>query len=136
MVERTFAEHRLAVLTSWGFFGAFAFCFVMSGFSGGDLTFGLLGFALFIVAFVAHVIINWIYETDFSAGEAALGFVVFVVAALSFIGSWMFDSNFGTTNLVIGLAGFAAIIACFMFYMLARFGMRGSFALFDRIRDL
>lgn len=136
MDERVFAEHRLAIITSWGFFGAFAFCFVVSGFSGGNLAAGLLGFALFIVGFAAHVILNWIFKTDFTAAQAALGFLVFIVAALSFIGSWLFDPNFGATNLAIGLGGFSAIIGSFMFYMFARFGMRGSFTLFDRIRDL
>lgn len=136
MLERKDSEHRLAVITSWGFFGSFAFCFVVSGFSGGNLAAGLGGFALFIVGFVAHVIINGIFETDFSAGEAALGFVVFVVGALSFIGSWLFDPKFDAVNLVIGLAGFSAIFASFIFYMFAKYGMRGSFTLFDRIRDL
>ena len=136
MVERTDSEHRLAVITSWGFFGSFAFCFVVDGFSNGNLLPGLFGFALFIAGFAAHVIINWIFKTDFTAGEAALGFVVFVVAALSFIGSWLFDPKFAATNLAIGLAGFGAIVACVIFYLFARYGMRGSFTLFDRIRDL
>ena len=136
MAERTDLEHRLAVTTSWAFFGAFAFCFIVDGFSAGLLAPGLLGFFLVIVAFVAHVIINWIFHTDFTAGEAALGLVVFVVAALSFIGSWIFDPKFGATNLMLGLAGFSAIVASFLFYMFARYGMSGSFTLFDRIRDL
>ena len=135
-VEHTNVEHRLLVITSWGFFGAFAFCFVVDGFHNGHLLAGLFGFALFIVAFVAHVIINGIFRTDFSAAEAALGFVVFVVATLSFIGSWLLDPNFGATNLVLGLVGFGTIFAAFLFYMFARFGMRGSFTLFDRLRDL
>lgn len=129
-------EHRLAVITSWAFFGAFAFCFVVDGFSYGNLAPGLFGFFLFIVAFVAHVIINWVYRKDFTAGQAALGFVVFVVAALSFVGSLIFDPHFGSVNLTLGLAGFGAIFVSFIFYMFARFGMRGSFTLFDRIRDL
>ena len=102
-------EHRLAVTTSWAFFGAFAFCFVVDGFAYGNLAPGLFGFFLFIVAFVTHVIINWVYRKDFTAGQAALGFIVFVVAALSFIGSWMFDTHFGSVNLTLGLAGFGAL---------------------------
>lgn len=136
MVELAHGEHRLAVTTSWGFFGGFAFCFVVSGFSGGNLAAGLIGFALFIAGFAAHVIINWIYQTDFTAGESALGFVVFVVAAVSFIGSWIFDPNFGAINRAIGLAGFGSTFGCFMFYMFVKYGVRGSFTKFDRIRDL
>jgi hypothetical protein len=136
MAERIDSEHRLAVITDWGFFGAFAFCFVLSGFTRADLAAGLLGFALFIVAFIGHVILNWIFRTDFTAGEAALGFVVFVVAALSFIGSWLFDPKFGAINLAIGLVGFGAIVASVLFYLFTKYGMRGSFTLFDRIRDL
>ncbi len=136
MVENTHSERRLAVITSWGFFGGFAFCFVMSGFSGGHLAAGLIGFSLFIAGFTAHVIINGIFRTDFTAGESVLGFVVFAVAAASFIGSWMFDPNFAAINLAIGLAGFGAIFACFLFYMFAKYGVRGTFTKFDRIRDL
>lgn len=135
-IEPANLEHRLLVITSWGFFGAFAFCFVVDGFQNGHLLAGLFGFALFVVAFTSHVIINWIFRADFSAAEAALGLVVFVVATLSFIGSWLFDPNFGTMNLILGLAGFGTIFAAFLFYMFARFGMRGSFTLFDRLRDL
>jgi hypothetical protein len=135
-IEPADLEHRLLVITSWGFFGAFAFCFVVDGFHNAHLLAGLFGFALFIVAFAAHIIINGIFRTDFSTAEAALGLVVFVVAALSFIVSWLFDRSFGTTNLILGLLGFGAIFAAFLFYMFARFGMRGSFTLFDRLRDL
>jgi hypothetical protein len=129
-------EHRLAVSTSWGFLGGFAFAFVVDGFSHADLSTGLLGYALFLLAFASHVIINRIYRTDFSAGEAALGLIVFVIAALSFVASWAFSPAFSGINLLLGLAGFGAIVAAFLFYMFSRYGMRGSFTLFDRIRDL
>jgi hypothetical protein len=136
MAERQANEHRLAVITGWALFGGFAFCCVVSGFAGGSLLAGLGGFALFIVGFVAHVILNGIYQKDFSAGEAALGFVVFVVGALGFIGSLLFDPSFDGVDLAIGLAGFAAIFVSVMFYMFAKYGTRGTFTLFDRIRDL
>ena len=129
-------EHRLAVSTSWAFLGAFAFAFVVHGFTHAQLSTGLLGFALFILAFVSHVIIKRIFRTDFSAGEAALGLIVFVIAALSFVASWAFSPAFSATNLILGLAGFGGIVAAFLFYMFTRYGMRGSFILFDRIRDL
>ena len=134
MAERS--ERQLAVITSWGLFGSFAFCFVLSGFARADMLLGLAGFALFVAAFVTHVIVNWIFATDFSSGEAALGFVVFVIAALGFIASWLFDPHFTPVNLATGLIGFGALVASVVFYLFTKYGMRGSFTLFDHIRDL
>jgi len=130
------SERRLAVMTNWGFFGSFALAFVISGFSGGDLVSGLLGFILLAVAFGAHVIINHLFGTRFSKGEAALGFIAFIVSIVSFVFSWLALPNFGIVNIAIGLSGFCLLFLCFLFYMVANHGVRGSFEMFDEIRKL
>lgn len=129
-------EHHLAVMTSWGLFGTFGPAFIASGFSHASMVSGLLGFAILVAGFVAHVVINAIYRTDFSRGEAALAFVLFAVSALAFVIAWIAVPDFGTARAVTGLGGFAAIFATFVFYMVTRFGMRGSFEMFDEIRRL
>ncbi|MBV8793526.1 MAG: hypothetical protein JO136_01190, partial [Hyphomicrobiales bacterium] len=45
-------ESRIAVLTNWGFLGAFGVGFVLSGFRSDSYLLGLLGFALLAAAFV------------------------------------------------------------------------------------
>jgi hypothetical protein len=127
-------ERRLAVTTVWGLFGSFALCSVLSGFSEGNLVWGLVGFAVLVAGLVAHVIINWRYRTGFSSGETVLGFLVFGIALLVFLWTWIFDRNFGETNGLIGLAGFGAIIACFVAYVVIKFGLRGAFSMFHQLR--
>lgn len=73
-------ESRIAVLTNWGFLGAFGVGFVLSGFRSDSYLLGLLGFALLAAAFVAHLIINRIYAIEFAEGEIAAAFAIFGLA--------------------------------------------------------
>ena len=127
-------ERRLAVMTNWAFFGSFGLCFTLSGFSAADLLAGLFGFALLAAAFGAHVIINHLFRTRFSKGEVALGFIAFVVSVLGFVLSWLVLPHFDTANIAIGLAGFSLLFACFLFYLVAHHGVRGSIDMLDRVR--
>ena len=89
-----------------------------------------------IIGFVSHVIINHIFHTGFSEGEVALGFIVYAVSLLIFVVSWIAVPDFGSINIVIGMSGFAALAACFIFYMVVTHGVRGSITLLDVIRKL
>jgi len=126
-------ERRLATTTLWGLFGSFALSFILTGFGNGSPVWGLAGFALLVAGLVAHVIINQFYRTSFSSGETVLGFLVFGVALLIFLSAWIFDRSFGETNGLIGLAGFAAIIAFFVAYLVIKFGLRGAFSMFHQL---
>jgi hypothetical protein len=132
-IEQT--EKRLAVVTNWALFGSFGTGFVLSGFGDGDLAAGLIGFALLVLGFIAHVIINRVFDAGFSRGEVALGLIVFGISVLSFIGSWIFDPEFDGVNIIIGLAGFSAMVACLVVYIVTKFGLRGSFAMIHRLRN-
>ena len=128
------SERWLAVMTNWAFFGSFGLCFAISGFSQADLFFGLVGFSLLATAFGAHVIINHLFRTGFSKGEIASGFVVYVVSVVSFVVSWLALPRFDTANIAIGLSGFSLLLACFIFYLVANHGVRGSIDMFDQAR--
>lgn len=127
-------EKRLAVVTNWGFFAPFGMGFVLSGFSDAQWLTGLLGYALLVAGFIGHLIINRVFHTGFSGGEVALGLVLFGISALSFIGTWVFDPSFGSVNLGIGLAGFAAMTACLLGYLVVNYGLRGSYQLIHSLR--
>ena len=127
-------EHRLAVMTNWAFVGSFGLCFTLTGFSAADLLAGLFGFALLAAAFGAHIVINHRFRTRFSKGEVALGFIAFIVSVLGFVFSWLVLPRFDTVNIAIGLAGFSLLFACFLFYLVAQHGVRGSIDLLDRVR--
>lgn len=127
-------QRHLLVTTGWAAFGSFGLAFAVAGFANADLGSGLLGFALIVAAYVAHIIVNHVFGASFSAGEVALGFVAFVVSASSFALSWVLTPGFAPANVAIGLAGFAALLAVFVFYMVAVHGVRGSIALIDAAR--
>ncbi|MET1027668.1 MAG: hypothetical protein ABWY00_10905 [Dongiaceae bacterium] len=126
-------ERRLAVVTNWGVFGAFGLGLIQSGLGSGRILLGLLGFALLVVGFIAQVIINRLYGGGFTRGEVAFGFTVFGIAVLGFIGDWLFDSTFTAADIVIGMSGFAALIACFAIYLTARYGLKSAFSMFHHM---
>jgi hypothetical protein len=127
-------EKRLAVVTNWSLFASFGMCFILSGFNGPSWGMGLLGYALLVLGFVGHLIINHVFETGFSAGEVALGLVLFGISALSFIASALFSARFGPENLGLGLAGLGALASCLVFYLVIRYGMRGTWVLIHTLR--
>lgn len=129
-------ERGLLVMTIWASFGSFGLAFILSGFSQADLLPGLLGFALILGGYVSHIIINHIFRSRFTPGEVALGFVAFIVSATGFVLSWMLLPAFPATSKAIGLIGFAALVAAFLFYMVAAHGVRGSIAMIDAARGV
>jgi hypothetical protein len=128
-------ERRLAIITNWGFVGSFGLCFIMSGFNDSQLALGLVGFAVLIGGFVSHLIIGNLFGTIFDSGEAIVGFILFGIGLIAFMASWIFDPRFDSTDVTMGLAGFAAIIACFIAYVVTRFGLKGSFSMFHQLRN-
>lgn len=126
-------ERRLAVVANWALFGAFGLGLIQSGVESGAIVVGLTGFALILLGFIAQVIINRLYGGGFTTGEVALGISTFGIAVLGFIAACIFDPQFGTADMVIGLAGFGGIIAAFIVYLVTRYGLKGSFSMFHEM---
>jgi hypothetical protein len=123
-------ERRLAVITNWAMFGSFGLGLIQSGLGSDRIQLGLSGFALLVIGFIAQVIINRLYGGGFTKGEVAFGFTAFGVAVLGFILAWIFDRTFDTADLVIGLSGFTALIACFGVYLVTKYGLKSAFSMF------
>jgi hypothetical protein len=128
-------EQRVAAYTNWAFFGSFGFCLALSGFAGSDLLAGLAGFAIVLLGFAVHLIINQIFGTRFTSGEIALGLILFGLSMIGFIGSWLFDPNFTDVNMVIGLVGFGSIVVSFIATIFIKFGIRESYLMIHRVRE-
>jgi drug/metabolite transporter (DMT)-like permease len=122
----------LAVMTDWGLLGGFGVCLILSGFAEDSLVAGLAGFALLIAAFVAHVVINRIFQAGFSQPQIALGLTSFTVGVLCFIVSVLFNTNFVEADVEIGLLGFTALAASFIVYVIINYGVRESYAMVYR----
>lgn len=127
-------QRHLLATTAWSLLGSFGLAFISAGFARADIGAGLLGFGFIVAAYVAHIILNRVFRSHFTAGEIALGFVAFLVSASSFVLSWIFVPGFPTASVAIGLAGFAALVSVFVFYTVAVHGVRGSIALIDAAR--
>ncbi len=125
-------EKRLAVATSWALFASFGLCFILSGFGAQQWLYGLAGFALIVAGFISHVIINVVFKKGFSEGEIVTGFIAFGVSLVCFILACLLDPALGPTDVAMGIGGFAAIVACFLVYLITKFGLRGAFSQFHR----
>lgn len=124
------AEHRLAVLTSWGLFGSLSLGTVATAFRADSVVVAIAGYAILVAGFVAHLVINRIYRRDFRSGEIATAFTLFGVAVLAFLASWAFDPAFTATDVEIGLVGLTVVIAGFLVYVITRYGLTGAFSMF------
>lgn len=126
-------EHRLAVMTDWGFLGSFGVCLILSGFAEDSPVAGLAGFATIVGAFIAHVIVNRIYRADFTHPQVALGLGAFTVGVLCFIASVLFNPGFGEIDLAVGLVGFSGLAAAFVIYIIINYGVRESYQMVYRL---
>ncbi len=131
----TDAEQRLAVLTSWGLFGAFSLALVATGFRADHILVAAAGYLVLVAGFVSHLIINRIYGMGFRSGEIAAGISLFGLAAFSFLVFWAFDPAFTLSNALSGLLGLAVAAACFVVYLATRFGLKGAFSMFHIHRN-
>jgi len=128
-------ERRLAVMTNWAVCGPFGIGLIQSGLANDQIPVGLLGFAVLIIGFIAQIIINAAFGGGFNRGEIALGIGAFGVAVLAFILGWIADPEFDGAAIIINLAGFAALIASFLIYLMAKYGVKGAFSMFHHAAD-
>lgn len=129
------AEHRLAVLTSWGLFGSFSLGVVLTGFRADQIAIIGAGYLLLAAGFISHLVINRIYAMPFRAGEIATAISLFGVAALSLIANWAFDPGFSETDVQGGILGLAVVLFGFITYLATRFGLRGAFSMYHIDRE-
>jgi hypothetical protein len=87
------------------------------------------GVLIIVLAFVAHIIVNGIFDTGFSPGEAALGIGAYGLLGLVFVAAAV-GGTLTMTNYYSGLTLFGVLAAGFLAYLLTRHGLRGAFSRF------
>lgn len=127
-------ERHALVLSFWLALGFAGSILVQLGFRRSDALVTLAGFAVLIAGFIGHIIINKYYETSFTERETALGLLMYSVSLLGFLLLGVFSDAFTRTNFISGAAGFVAIFATVIFFMISRYGLRQAFNFFDVIR--
>ena len=92
-------------------------------------------FGSLIIAFCAHIIVNVVLKTGFTAGETALGSAILVALTLAYIITIMTAPELvGRLMMPIGL-GLGVLVVVVVISMLISFGPRRAFEKFDVIRD-
>lgn len=133
--RRETVDRHALVMTIWLGLGLPAAALLQQGFHPDSLGFTISGFAVLLLAFIGHVIVNAVYGTMFSPRELALGLVLYALALAAFGLAILLSSDSTARNLLatgIGLLVFGAAVG---FYMVTHFGMRRVFDAFDVVRE-
>jgi hypothetical protein len=104
------------------------------GFGQGGWPFIGAGFAVLLVAFIGHVIVNVVCETQFTASEVALGLVAYCMGVLGFGLAMLLSSSFQRLYAVPVTLGLLGIASAIVMTMILWLGLRGAFESFDVIR--
>lgn len=123
------------VMAVWLAAGFLALALFHYGFGGAGPLWVAAGFGAILAGFAAHVIVNAVLRTGFSAAEVALALVLFLAGTLAFGMATLFSEGFAQRNFLVVVGGMAALVAAVIFYMVTRAGVRGAFEAFDIIRD-
>src|SRR6218665_4070148 len=122
-------ERSILVFSVWAVLGFFGLGCFLEGMARDLFSLSALGVGVIIAAFVAHIVINVIFATCFTPGEAAFGIgaygllgLVFIVGAIS--------GEMTMADYYSGLLLFGVLAAGFLAYMLTRHGMRTAFSQF------
>ena len=122
-------ERDLLVFAIWSVSGVAGLAFLIEGFANDSYYIALVGIAIVVAGFIAHMIVNAVLRTSFGAGETVLGIGVFGILALSFIAGWA-RGALSEQDYWSGLTFFAVIGTGLPIYLATRHGMRGAFSHF------
>lgn len=129
MAAMTIIERRILVFSIWGVLGLLGLGFLLEGFSRDIYAVSLIGIALIVAAFLAHIIVNAVFDQPFAMGETALGIGGFGVLALLFIVGWL-RSELSMADYYSGITLFGVLMAGFIAYLATRYGLRSAFSRF------
>jgi hypothetical protein len=130
---RALDRHSLA-MTIWlccGFVAAACFSY---GFGAGGILFVAWGFSVILAGFIAHIIVNAVYDAYFTSRELALGLIAYAVALVSFGLALLLSHDFTRRQFLPVSLGLIIVPAVVIFYMIVHFGVRRTFESFDVIR--
>ena len=89
-----------------------------------------------IVAFCAHLIVNVVLKTGFTAGETALGSSILLGLTLAYLITILTAPDILVDRLMVPIGlGLGALVVVVIASMVISFGPRRAFEKFDVIRD-
>ncbi len=122
-------ERSILVFTVWAVLGFFGLGVFLEGLKTDSWPLSAIGVAVIVLAFVAHIIVNGIFDTGFSPGETALGVGAYGLLGFAFVIAAV-GGSLTTTDYYSGLTLFGVLAAGFLAYLFTRHGLRGAFSRF------
>jgi hypothetical protein len=130
---RALDRHALAT-SIWLSCGFVAIACFHYGFGAGGVPFVACGFIVILAGFLAHIIVNAVYDAYFTSRELALGLVAYAAALVGFGGALLISDDFAQRQFLPVSLGLITVPAVVLFYMIVHFGVRRTFESFDVIR--
>lgn len=129
-------DRHALVMAIWSPLAFVAATLLHKGTTDGGPWWIAAGFGAILAGFAGHIIVNAVLKTRFTAGEVALGAVVFAAALLALLATVVFAPASVSGPIVLPLAiGLAGLVAAVIVYLVIAFGPRRAFEKFDVIRD-
>ncbi|SOC84435.1 hypothetical protein SAMN05421890_2915 [Ensifer adhaerens] len=122
-------ERSILIFAIWAVFGLFGLCVFLEGMKADWWALSAAGVFSIVLAFVAHIVVNGIFDTGFTQGEAALGIGAYGVLGLIFVVSAA-GGEMTMADYYSGLTLFGVLAAGFLAYLFTRHGLRGAFSRF------
>lgn len=122
-------ERAVLIFAIWAVLGFLGLGVFLEGMKDDLWSLSSAGVLLIVVAFAAHIIVNGIFDTGFTQGEAALGIGAYGVLGLVFVVSAA-GGVLTMADYYSGLTLFGVLAVGFLAYLFTRHGLRGAFSRF------
>lgn len=122
-------ERSILIFAIWAVLGFLGLGVFLEGIKTDIWLVSASGVSIIVVAFVAHIIVNGVFNAGFSAGETSLGLGAYGLLGLVFVLSAT-GSTMTPTDYYSGLTLFGVLALGFLAYLFTRHGLRGAFSRF------
>lgn len=122
-------DRSVLIFSLWGVLGFLGLGLFLEGLKDDLWSVSAGGVGLIVLAFIAHIIVNGVFDTGFSQGEAALGIGAYGLLGLVFVLSAV-GGSMTMADYYAGLTLFGVLAAGFLAYLFTRHGLRGAFSRF------
>lgn len=122
-------ERSILVFTIWASLGFLGLGIFLEGMARNLWALSTVGVGVIVATLVAHIIVNAMFKTGMSRGEATLGIGLYGFLGLVFIVSTL-AGGMTPADYYAGLTLFGALAVGFLVYLVTRHGLRGAFSHF------
>ncbi|MEO0385487.1 MAG: hypothetical protein AAF234_18250 [Pseudomonadota bacterium] len=133
--SQTKVERAILIFTIWASLGFLGLGVFLEGMARDLWALSAVGVSVIVATLVAHIIVNAVFKTGMSRGEATLGIGLYGFLGLVFIASTI-GGGMTPADYYAGLTLFGTLAVGFLVYLVARHGLRGAFSHFHHHREM